>query len=318
MLNLRHLGTLPTSSCALVSLAESPSSSAARAIPVLLKTYLRSDVARYDLLAVVQAERTALVRLAGDESGLVARLISASVTPSSFTLTMVRAPGRPAFDLRRPMPLARAAGISTQLCDALQKVHGADVVHADLTLRNVIVDESSEDAVCLVDFGSCFVRGGSRRDPSRTTSAHVLAPELLHGAQPDPTADVWALGILIWTLLLGGPGPFGTGGGEGPSDAPVLQELQRYAEGDADIGEAFEIAASEACLGNNAELACARDFICLCLARNPANRFCLANESLTLSETPWSEAIDYRRIKQHPFHRLAEQYTLGLSIFQRL
>lgn len=303
MTRLRHSGTLPTSSCALVSLAEMLGPENTPSIPVLLKTYLRADVARHDLSAVVQAERTALVRLSTQTAGNLARLITAAVTPTALTLTMHRAPGKPAFHLPRPLPPVRTAGIVKQLCDALQRVHAADIVHADVTLRNVIVDENNSDAVCLVDFGSCFVRGGIRRDPARTTSAHVLAPELLSGRQPDPSADVWALGVFTWTLLFGGPGPFGGAG----SDAGVLQQLQRLADGGFDIGVAFDDAVAAQEPGCGEAFTAARDFVVTCLSRDVTKRFCRISRMKDLAKTKWSEVVDYRRIKLHPFLRLVPE-----------
>lgn len=298
MPHLRHTGTLPTSTCALISLAELPASATSSTTPLLLKTYLRSDVARHDLTSVVQAERTALVRLSEDRSGLVARLMSASVSPTALTLTMVRAPGTPAMHLPRPMPPARAARITRQLIDALQRVHAVDVVHADVTLRNVIVDVANGDAVCLVDFGSCFVRGGAQRDPSFTTSAHVLAPELLSGRPPDPISDVWAAGIFTWALLFGGPGPFGA---SGSSDASVLEELQSFADGKMNIASAFQSASQSLDSVSAEELACAHDFVTRCLARDPKDRFMSPASCHGAVVSTWSEVIDYERIKSHPF-----------------
>lgn len=304
MPHLRHLGTLPTSTCALISLAELPPSPTTPPTPVLLKTYLRSDVAKHGLTPLVQAERAALVRLSHDRSGLVPRLMSASVSPTTLTLTMVRAPGIPAKNLPRPMPPVRAAGIVTQLVDALRRAHGVDVVHADVTLRNVMVDINNRDSLCLVDFGSCFVRDQMHilRDPSFTTSAHVLAPELLTGRQPDPAADIWAVGIFTWALLFGGPGPFGA---SGCSDSGVLDELQAFAEGETDIISAYTLCVQKMGHPSTTDEAFehARDFIVNCLARDPKDRFMRSHSDLT--SMTWSNVVDYDRIKSHPFLHLS-------------
>lgn len=299
MTQLRHTGTLPTSTRAIISLAEIPSSTEPPT-PVLLKTYLRSDVARHNLTPLVHAERTALVRLSHCHSGLVPRLMSASVSPTSLTLTMHRAPGIPALRLPRPLPPSRAAAIIKNLLAALHQVHQVDVVHADVTLRNVIVNPANADAVCLVDFGSCFVRYHPYRDSSFTTSAHVLAPELLSGAQPDPTADVWALGIFTWALLFGGPGPFGA---SNASDAAVLDKLDAFARGNFNVHSAFQAAARrlEPNLASEQQLHVAHNFIAICLACNPKDRFRRPLPDNHGTFPTWADVIDYDRIKAHPF-----------------
>ncbi|CDF32251.1 unnamed protein product [Chondrus crispus] len=217
---------------------------------------------------------------------------------------MLRAPGIPAVRLPRPLPPPRAAGIIRRLVDALYQVHQVDVVHADLTLRNVIVDPANADAVCVVDFGGCFLRHHPHRDPSFTTSAHVLAPELLSGVQPDPSADIWALGIFTWALLFGGPGPFGASTASG---AAVLDELDAFARGNTSVHSAFHAAARQLDppITSQQQLHAAHTFIATCLERDPKDRFRreLPNDHAIFPT--WAHVIDYDRIKAHPFLQLS-------------
>lgn len=176
------------------------------------------------------------------------------------------------------------------------------MVHADVTLRNVMVDETAGDMLTLVDFGSCFLRGAPCRDPARTTSAHVLAPELLSGRQPDPAADVWATGVFAWALLFGGPGPFVARGG----DAGVLEMLQRFADGEFEIGEMFDRAVeSVGGLGEGVEEV--KEFVGTCLSRDVLGRFCRVSSSAELEKAKWAEVVDYARIKSHPFLRFVPE-----------
>lgn len=301
MRNLHHITTLPTHTHALVSLAHIPATSSSASIPVILKSYLISDLHRHELEQAVQAERTALVRLSSDDSGdvqhhssSVARLLAAKVTSKCLTLTMRCAPGIPASDLPRPLPVSRAARITRHLVSALCRVHAADVVHADLAMRNIMVDVSRDDSVCLIDFSSCFLRGEPPRDTSRTTSAHVLAPEILSGSTPHPTADVWGLGIFVWSLVFGGPGPF-----QGKSDTAIMQQIQAVADGRLDMARMIREACEQ--LQSHEEFArCSvENFLTTCLSPDLMRRF--AQQDSLNGGTAWGMAIDYDRIHSHPF-----------------
>lgn len=108
--------------------------------------------------------------------------------------------------------------VLTHVADALAYLHGESVVHRDLKLDNILVDdafwERPDEAshVKLVDFGIAATIG----NPNRLTAVgHIvgtpayMAPELLDpkhfGAGPvTPAADVFAFGVVGWALLIGG------------------------------------------------------------------------------------------------------------------
>lgn len=336
MRKTRHLSTIPTSTCALVSTAElytpptigtkkqstnlkeilnpnpipSTSQSSQNAnhtpLPIIIKTYLRSDIDRLSLYNLIHAERTALVNLStkNTTSGHTPRLLSASVNNTAVVFTMTRAMGIPTGSLPRPLSPARVARIVEQLIHALRDIHTADIVHADINLRNVIIDQSNNDHACLVDFGSCFIRGGPRRDPAKTTCVHVLAPELVDGEQPTPAADVWAIGILVWALVFGGPGPFQCSGVH--SDIGVLGKLERYAKGEFKLDELFDRLLTERSeLKENEEISMqhVRAFVMMCLQSNPGRRLFREKEVETVDKLLWENMIDYQRMLDHPFIR---------------
>lgn len=295
MRRLRHTGSVFTTSTALVSFAEIPATPTSPPLPVVIKTYLRSDVEKHNLSAWLQAERTALVRLSSDQSGLIVRLLSAKVSPTSFTFIMARAPGVPAASLSRPIPSSRVAHITTQLVSAIRRVHAAGIIHADLTLRNVIIDINNSDTVCLVDFSAAVVKGEPSRDFSRTTCPHVLAPELLQPCVPDPTVDIWALGVFVWAMLFGGPGPLGS-----DSNPGVLRRIEKITATGFDVSTAFNNAAHQAAVKSTPHLQHAKSFIAVCLSLDPSNRF--TNPNISHSAQPsWPEIVDYERILSHPF-----------------
>jgi len=126
-------------------------------------------------------------------------------------------------DLRRrvrrdgPVPPAIAANIVAQVADALAHLHAHGIVHGDVKPGNLVVPADG-GPVRLVDFGVA-----RRMADSPPVSIHATpeyaAPEVVGGAAPSPTADLYALGIVLFELLCG-RSPFRGGG--------PLQVLRRH------------------------------------------------------------------------------------------
>ncbi|KZT33337.1 Pkinase-domain-containing protein [Sistotremastrum suecicum HHB10207 ss-3] len=89
-----------------------------------------------------------------------------------------------------------------QLCLALAYAHGRGVVHRDLKLENVLLDQRCR--VKLGDFG--FTREferGTLLDTYCGTTAYA-SPEMIRLQKySGPETDVWSLGIILYTLLTG-------------------------------------------------------------------------------------------------------------------
>ncbi|MCA9708815.1 MAG: protein kinase [Myxococcales bacterium] len=107
-----------------------------------------------------------------------------------------------------PLPVDVALGIIGQICEGVAAIHDAGVVHRDIKPENMLVDHGFR--VVVTDFG--LVR------PVDQPAEHVefqitggtagyMAPELAgeHRVDPylAPRADVYALGIIAYWLLVG-------------------------------------------------------------------------------------------------------------------
>ncbi|KAL1689585.1 Pkinase-domain-containing protein [Schizophyllum commune] len=89
-----------------------------------------------------------------------------------------------------------------QLCLAVAYLHEKGIVHRDLKLENVLLDERCR--VKLGDFGFTreFERGNLMETFCGTTG--YASPEMLQGRKyQGPEVDVWSLGIILYTLLTG-------------------------------------------------------------------------------------------------------------------
>ncbi|KAF9788516.1 Pkinase-domain-containing protein [Thelephora terrestris] len=90
-----------------------------------------------------------------------------------------------------------------QLCLSVAYIHGKGILHRDLKLENVLLDERCR--VKLGDFGFTreFERGSLLETFCGTTG--YASPEMLQGKKYiGPEVDVWSLGIILYTLLTGG------------------------------------------------------------------------------------------------------------------
>ncbi len=107
-----------------------------------------------------------------------------------------------------------------QLADAVAAAHGAGVLHKDIKPANVLVAPAAGGAwqLRLTDFGSGRLLDPERLESLRITqlgmtlapgsdsasgTPYYLAPELLRGELPSTRSDVFALGVMLYQLLLG-------------------------------------------------------------------------------------------------------------------
>ena len=123
-------------------------------------------------------------------------------------LVMELVPGQTLKELRRAagtLVPAEAVELVAQVAAALEATHARGIVHGDVTPRNVIV--RPDGVVKLVDFGIARVLDASRpfEVRGRYGSVPYLAPEQVNGGPPEPGSDVYALGLVLYELLVGEP-----------------------------------------------------------------------------------------------------------------
>ncbi len=117
------------------------------------------------------------------------------------------------------LPMKEALGIGISIGEALSYVHGRRdehgrplrIVHRDLNPSNVVV--SYDGAVKVIDFG--IAKAATKVHETRTGVVKgtygYIAPEQLTGMAPtDNRADIFALGVMLYEMLLG-THPFDTG-----------------------------------------------------------------------------------------------------------
>lgn len=125
------------------------------------------------------------------------------------------------------------ADLAETVASALAEAHGAGVIHRDVTPANVMMGSRGP---MLIDFGLSHRASDPRLTLEGMVSgtAGYVAPEVIDGADPSPTADLWAWAATIAFAMLG-EAPFGTGRGalsktlQGKVRLPNLQGAKEVA-----------------------------------------------------------------------------------------
>src|SRR5262245_16862604 len=122
-----------------------------------------------------------------------------------------------------PLPPERALTIAMQVADALAASHKSSIVHRDLKPDNIILIQRGRerDFVKLLDFGIAKLTGTDGLSSHKTRTGLVLgtpaymSPEQCEGrATVDHRTDVYALGVVLYEMIVGRVPFIGEGYGE--------------------------------------------------------------------------------------------------------
>ena len=123
------------------------------------------------------------------------------------------------LDRVRPLEVSAAVEIASQTASALAAAHSKGIVHRDLKPDNLFLvpDEmvGTGERVKVLDFGIAKLRDDMRGSSMKTRTgaimgtASYMSPEQCQGLldKLDHRTDIYALGIILYEMLCGGP-PF--------------------------------------------------------------------------------------------------------------
>jgi serine/threonine protein kinase/tetratricopeptide (TPR) repeat protein len=175
-----------------------------------------------ELLLARQVTHPNIIRIhdLGDIGGI--KYITMPFIEGSDLATILKKEGK--------LPVARALRIARGTVAGLVSAHQAGVVHRDLKPANVMIN-ADDDVPTVMDFGIARSAGGPGRGPtpkaiaglqpadlsrtaalaaSRTMAGAIvgtvayMAPEQARGEAVDQRADIYAFGLILYDMLIGG------------------------------------------------------------------------------------------------------------------
>ena len=134
----------------------------------------------------------------------VVRIYQADVAPSGrlfFAMELLHGDDlQQVVDRDGPLPRPRALALIAQLLAGLGAAHDLGLVHADVKPGNLVV---VGERLVLVDFGLARLRPPNQAAESMGGTPAYMAPEQLRDGRVDARSDLFAVGLVVVSLLTG-------------------------------------------------------------------------------------------------------------------
>ena len=139
--------------------------------------------------------------------------------------------------VQKPLKEKEIAKIFKQIMSAIAYCHEKGIVHRDMKLENILFATEKEDSpIKIIDFGLSVLLGkkdinkekesndikkyGYKRMTTKVGTVYYISPEIIKGNY-DEKCDIWACGVILYTLLSGYP-PF-----NGQSDKDIYNMISQ-------------------------------------------------------------------------------------------
>eukprot|EP00301_Raphidiophrys_heterophryoidea_P000792 c10394_g1_i1.p1 GENE.c10394_g1_i1~~c10394_g1_i1.p1 ORF type:complete len:554 (-),score=96.02 c10394_g1_i1:394-2055(-) len=116
-----------------------------------------------------------------------------------------------------PADLSCARFYAAEIVNALEYLHSKGIVHRDLKPENMLV--AADGHIKISDFGSATADKQTDSKMTFVGTAEYVSPEVLNGGSASESSDLWALGCVIYQLLVGQP-PF-----RGDTDYIIFEKI---------------------------------------------------------------------------------------------
>jgi 3-phosphoinositide dependent protein kinase-1 len=170
------------------------------AIKILDKNHL----IRKDKMLVALAEKNVLVKLGVGHPGIIHLHWTFQDEWSLFFVLDLAPNGEMQSRISRlgSLSLDSSRYYAAQIVDALEYMHGKDVIHRDLKPENLLLDDHFR--IKITDFGTGkILENGAEKANTFVGTAQYVAPELLESNETSKSSDLWALGCIIYQMISG-------------------------------------------------------------------------------------------------------------------
>ena len=123
----------------------------------------------------------------------------------------------------RSLPVAQAVSIAAQVAEGLAYAHQHGVIHRDIKPANIMV--LANGPAKITDFGIARMRSASELTQTGIMlgSPKYMSPEQVLGKRADHRSDIFALGVILYEMLIGVP-PF-----NGENVTALLYQIVNFA-----------------------------------------------------------------------------------------
>ncbi|MFH1679708.1 MAG: protein kinase [Candidatus Eisenbacteria bacterium] len=124
-----------------------------------------------------------------------------------LVMELVNGPSLDSLVSKTSLSLSQVFSLGQQICSAMAYAHEQGIVHRDLTLKNIMLEEESEERarVKILDFGLVKLLGSGMQTTGNAMmgTPFYMAPEQVMGKTVDERVDIWAFGVGLFRMLTG-------------------------------------------------------------------------------------------------------------------
>ena len=159
----------------------------------------------------------------------IVRIIESYNTKDSYVLVTEYCEGGELYDqVRNQLSETQIAVIFKQLLSGLAYLHSHNIVHRDLKLENILIQEieksktNGEDLfnIKIIDFGTARIFDNKTKPQSIVGSSYYIAPEVLN-QKYGKECDLWSVGVILYMFVVG-HAPF-----DGCDDEEITGNIQK-------------------------------------------------------------------------------------------
>jgi formylglycine-generating enzyme required for sulfatase activity len=172
-------------------------------IRVAVKVLHAGLAADADFVGSLRAECRVLARLKHPHIVGFRELVIRDGAPPAMVLDLATGGSLEDRVARGPVPPGEVLGYLREALSALAYAHEEGVIHRDIKPGNLLLD--GRGRIQVADFGIAKAADSGRSTRTGTIMGTLafMAPELFDGAPATAQSDLYALGLVVWELLVG-------------------------------------------------------------------------------------------------------------------